>query len=168
VEALGIQPGNLIFQLVAFVILIWALNRFAFGPALRALDARADRIRQSMQTAERIERDMAETERRNQEILDEARREAQTITARAREAGEELLTRARAEATSQRERELERARQQIRAETEQAKEELRREIGDLAITAAGRIVRQELDPGKHVQIIRDTLSEASGGNGRRA
>lgn len=160
-EALGIQPANLIFQVIAFVIFIWALQRYAFGPLMRTLDARSERIRESMQTAERIERDMAETQRRNQEILDEARREAQTIIGRAREAGDEMLSRAREEAKVQGERDLERARQQIRAETEQAKEELRREVADLAITAAGRIVRQELDPSKHSRLIEETLAEAS-------
>jgi F-type H+-transporting ATPase subunit b len=167
VEALGIQWGNLIFQLIAFLILIWLLQRFAFGPAIRALDARAARVRGSMETAERIEREMAETQRRNQEILDEARREAQGITTSARQAGEEMLARAREEATAQRERELERARQQIRAETEQAKQELRREVADLAITAASRIVRQELDPAKHLQLIQQTLAEAGDGSGAR-
>lgn len=165
-EALGIQWANLIFQIIAFIIFIWLLNKYAFGPVIRTLDARAERIRESMSTAEQIERDMAETQRRNQEILDEARREAQGIVTRSREAGEELLTRAREEATLQREHELERARQQIRAETEQAKDELRREVANLAITAASRIVRQELDPAKHVQLIEQTLAEAGAGNGR--
>ncbi len=165
-EALGIQPANLIFQIIAFLILIWALNKYAFGPVMRTLDARAERIRQSMNTAEQIERDMAETQRRNQAILDEARREAQGIVVRSREAGDELLARAREEATAQRERELERARQQIRAETEQAKEELRREFADLTVLAASRIVRQELDPAKHMQLIQQTLAEASTGDGR--
>jgi F-type H+-transporting ATPase subunit b len=128
---------------------------------VRALDARSERIRQSMSAAEQMERDLADTQRSNQEVLDEARREAQGILARSREAGEELLSRAREEAAGQRDRELERARQQIRAETEQAKEELRREVADLAITAASRIVRQELDPAKHMQLIEQTLAEAS-------
>jgi F-type H+-transporting ATPase subunit b len=168
VGALGVQWTNLIFQILAFLILIWLLQRYAYGPVVRMLDARADRIRESMQTAERIEREMAETQRQNQAILDEARREAQTILARSREAGEELLGRAREEASTQRERELERARQQIRAETEQAKEELRREVAELALLAASRIVRQELDPAKHVQLIQQTLAEAGTGNGRDA
>lgn len=166
-EALGIQWANLLFQIIAFVMLIWLLNKFALGPIVRTLDARAERIRESMQAADKIERDLAETQRRNQETLDEARREAQAIVARSREAGDELLTRAREEATAQRERELERARQQIRAETEQAKEELRREVADLAVMAAGRIVRKELDPAAHMRLINETLAE-SGGNARPA
>jgi F-type H+-transporting ATPase subunit b len=168
VEALGIQWSNLIFQIIAFLILIWVLNKYAFGPVIRMLDARAERIRESMATAERIEQNMAETQRQNQAILDEARREAQTIISRARESGDELLNRAREEASTQRDREMERARQQIRAETEQAKEELRQEVADLALLAAGRIVRQELDPAKHTQLIRQTLTDAGTGNGRDA
>jgi F-type H+-transporting ATPase subunit b len=163
---LGILVPNLIFQIIAFIMFLWLLNRFAMKPLLRMLDARAERINESMQAADRIERDLAETQRRNQEALDEARREAQSIVARSREAGEELLTRAREEATAQRERELERARQQIRAETQQAKDELRREVADLAVLAAGRIVHKELDQTTHLALIQETLAEA--GNGRPA
>lgn len=169
--ALGILIPNLIFQLLAFLMLIWLLNRFVFKPVVRLLDARADRIRESMEAATRIEQDLAETRRRNQEVLDEARREAQSIIARSREAGDEMLARAREEASGQRERELERARQQIRAETQQAKDELRREVADLVILAAGRIVRKELDPSTHLQLINQTLAEASderGPNGQPA
>jgi F-type H+-transporting ATPase subunit b len=158
--ALGILWPNLIFQIIAFLIFVWLLNRFAMKPIVRALDARAERIRESMQAADRIERDLAETQRRNQEVLEEARREAQAIVLRSREAGEELLARAREEATAQRERELERARQQIRAETQVAKDELRREVGELAVQAASRIVRKELDVTTHQTLITEALAEA--------
>ncbi|MGN6674518.1 MAG: F0F1 ATP synthase subunit B, partial [Thermomicrobiales bacterium] len=92
---LGIQWAQLLFQLLAFILLIWLLWRFAYKPVLGLLDQRAGRIRQSMEQADRIERQLAETEQRNQEILAEARREAQHIIANARELGDRQIAQAR-------------------------------------------------------------------------
>src|SRR5215211_7014758 len=131
-DKLGINLSALIVQLLAFIALIWALRHWGYRPILNILDQRADRIRQSMEQADRIERQLAETEQRNQAILQEARGEAQQIVARAREL----------------------------AEAQVAQTELRREYADLVIRAASRVVRQELDPQRHVQLIDQTLREA--------
>lgn len=59
--ALGIAVPQLITQLLAFGILIFLLWRYAYRPILTALDARAERVRDSMAQADRIERQLAET-----------------------------------------------------------------------------------------------------------
>jgi F-type H+-transporting ATPase subunit b len=157
---LGIQWAQLLFQLLAFIILIWLLWRFAYKPVLGLLDQRADRIRQSMEQADRIERQLAETEQRNQEILAEARREAQKIIANARELGDRQIAQAREAAHTEGDKQLQQSLAQLRAEEERAKTELRQEYADLVIRAASRVLRQELDPQKHLQLIDATLREA--------
>ena len=52
------------------------------------------------------------------------------------------------------------------AETEQARVQLRQELADLAVTAAGKIVRKELDPATQALLIEETLAEATASNGR--
>jgi F-type H+-transporting ATPase subunit b len=56
----------------------------------------------------------------------------------------------------------------LRAETEQARHQLRQEVADLAVTAATKIVRKELDPATQTRLIEETLAEAGGSrtNGR--
>lgn len=157
---LGIQWQQLIVQLLAFLILILVLRRFAYGPILRVLDQRAERIRASMEQADRIERQLAETEQRNQAILNEARREAQEIVARAREAGDRQIAQAREVAQQEAGKQLQQSLAQLRAEEERAKTELRQEFADLVIRAASRVVREELDRQKHVRLINETLREA--------
>ena len=158
--ALGINLSALIVQLLAFIALMLLLRRFAYGPILRVLDQRSERIRASMEQADRIERQLAETEQRNQEILNEARREAQEIVARAREAGDRQIAQAREVAQQEAGKQLQQSLAQLRAEEERAKTELRQEFADLVIRAASRVVREELDQQKHVRLINETLQEA--------
>lgn len=161
-SALGIQGGQLITQLLAFLILIALLWRFAYRPILNALDARSERVRASMAQADRIERQLAETEQRNEQILTEARREAQKIISNAREIGDKQIAQARDAAREEGQKQLELSLAQLRAEEQRAKNELRQEYADLVIRAASRVMRQELDPRKHLTLIDQTLSEASG------
>jgi len=157
---LGINGWNLIVQLVAFIIFIWLLWRYALGPIVSVLDQRQEKIRDSMQAAERMQAELKATAARNEEVLAEARREAQQIVAGAREAGDAALARARDQADAQAEEYLTRAESTLRQETEQARQQLRQEVADLAVMAAGRIVRKELDPQSQARLIEEMLAEA--------
>jgi F-type H+-transporting ATPase subunit b len=166
-DALGINAANLIVQLVAFILFIALFWKFALGPITRMLDTRQDRIRESIEAAQRVERELAETQVRNEEVLAEARREAQTLIARAREVSEQNIARSRDQAQVQADEMIEKARQAIVAETVQARNELRQEIADLAIAAATKIVRVNIDREAQTRLIEEALVEAraSGSNG---
>ncbi len=159
-EALGIDGVNLLIQLFAFVVFVAIFWKFALGPITRMLDERQERIRESMEAAERMEQELAATQARNEEILQEARREAQEILSTARENSDQVLARAREQAQKQSDDMIEKARTTIEAETQQAWIQLRQDVADLAIAAATKIVRQELDREKHAELIQETLAEA--------
>lgn len=158
---LGINGWQLIIQLIAFLVFIWLLWKFAVGPIVKVLDQRQERIGESMAAAERMQAELRATQSRNEEVLLEARREAQDILSTARQNGEQMLTRARDEANAQAETYLTRAQESLRQETEQARQQLRREVADLAVLAAGRIIRKELDPQAQSRLIEQTLSDAA-------
>lgn len=162
---LGINGWQLIIQLIAFIIFIWLLWKFAVGPITKMLDERQDRIREGMESAERMQAELKDTQARNEQVLQDARREAQEIVANARTNGEQMIAKARDEATAQSDEYLERARGTLRQETEQARQVLRNEVADLAVMAAGRIVRKELDAATQADLIEDTLANA-GANSR--
>jgi F-type H+-transporting ATPase subunit b len=160
---LGINGWNLIIQLVAFIVFIWLLWRFALGPIVRLLDERQGRIRDSMAAAEKMQAELQATAARNEEVLREARQESQRILTQAREQGDATIVRAQKEAGKQAAEFQARAEATLRAETEQARQQLRQEVADLAVMAAGRIVRKELDPKTQARLIDETLAEATGG-----
>lgn len=159
-ESLGINGWNLIVQLIAFLIFIWLFWRFALGPIVRLLDQRRERIEESMEAAQRMQAELQATAARNEQVLVEARQQAQAIVGEARSAGEATLTRAREQAAAQSEEYLARAQSTLRQETDQARQQLRQEVADLAVNAASRIVRRELDPAAQSRLIEETLAEA--------
>ncbi len=157
---LGVNWPNLIFQMLAFAVLVFILYRLGYRPVLRILDERAERIRLSMETAERVEREMAEAEQRVKAQLEQARREADSILAQAHALADRTLSEARAEARREAERILARARADIEGERDRAAAELRRLATDLAVLAASRIVKETIDRQTHARLIQEALDEA--------
>ncbi len=160
-DQFGLNGWQFGIQLVAFLIFVWLLWKFAVGPIVKVMDERQDKIRESMASAERMQQELKATQARNEEALLEARREAQDIVATARQSGEQLLARAREEANAQAETYLTRAQETLRQESEQARQQLRTEVADIATLAAGRILRKELDPAAQKQLIEETLAGAA-------
>lgn len=165
--ALGLSWENFLVQLIAFIIFVVLFWRYALGPITRMIDQRQARIREGLEAAERMKRELAEAQARNEEILNEARREAQRIVASARESAEQLIARARDEAQQQAAQLIAQAQEAIAAERQRAWDELRRDVADLAIAAASKIIRQQLDREHQLALIEETLAEVANGRVRR-
>jgi F-type H+-transporting ATPase subunit b len=163
-EALGVSGTTLVVQLIAFAVFIGLFWKFALGPITAMLDKRREAIRESMEAAQRIEKELAATQARNEQVLIDARKEAQEILANARASSEQTLARAREQTQVQADEIIEKARATIEAERRQSWDELRHDVADLAIAAATKIVRHELNPQEQSRLIQETLAEA--GNGR--
>ncbi|HEU0164599.1 MAG TPA: F0F1 ATP synthase subunit B [Thermomicrobiales bacterium] len=158
---LGLNGWQFVVQLVAFLVFVGLLWKYAVGPIVQMLDQRQQRISESMQAAQRMEEELKTAQARNEETLQQARREAQEILTSARQSSEQIIARAREEANGQAEEYLSRAQDTLRQETERARQQLRQELADLAVSAAGRILRKEIDPSTQTRLIEETLVDAS-------
>ena len=158
-ETLGIHFPSLLIYLINFLLVLGLLLLFAYRPILRLMDQRAERIRESLEAAERAREEAASSQAVVENQLAEARRESQRLMDQAREAAErfrgEEMDRARQEA----ENFVERARSDIQRERDNAIQEVRANFGDLAITAAERVVRRSLDRQAHEDLINQVLEE---------
>jgi F-type H+-transporting ATPase subunit b len=158
-ETLGVHLPSLLVYLVNFLLVLGLLFLFAYKPILRLMDQRADRIRESLEASERAREAAASSQAAVEEQLVEARRESQRIMDQARETAErfraEEMERARGEA----ENFVSRAQADIQRERDAAIEEVRANFGELAITAAERVVRRSLDRQAHEDLITQVLEE---------
>jgi F-type H+-transporting ATPase subunit b len=138
------HTAEFILGSVAFAILLVALLRGAFPKMQATLAARTQRIRESIESADRSKQDaerlldeyrqqLAEARGEAQKIIDEAKRTAeamrQDLIRRAEQESQEIVQRAKADVTGERDR---------------AMQELRATIGDLSITLATRVIEREL------------------------
>ena len=156
---LGINLPSLIAYLINFVLLLGILTLFAYKPLLKVLDQRSERIREGLEAADRARDEAAGSQRVIEDQLNEARREGQRLLEQAREAAaryqEEQMGQARRDAESF----VERARSDIQRERDAAVQEVRANFGDLAITAAERVIRRSLDRQAHEELITQVLEE---------
>ncbi|HEY7464190.1 MAG TPA: F0F1 ATP synthase subunit B [Candidatus Limnocylindria bacterium] len=158
-NAFAVDVPKLAFQVLNFLLLLYLLNRFLFKPVLKLLDEREARIKKGLEDAEAAARDRELAKAEREAALDEARKEAQAMVARANKIAEDSRAEILAEAKDQAEKITARAREEITAEKDRAMAELRATVADLALDAAGRLVRSEMNQTTQRRLVEDFLKE---------
>jgi F-type H+-transporting ATPase subunit b len=158
-EGLGILWGNLIWQCLAFAVLIWLLSKYAYKPIVNMLDERAKRIGESMEQAEAIKVANQEAAKKAEQIINEAQGKVREMLTQANQISQRSIAAAQSEAREQREKLLADAHSQIETDTQRAKEELQHEVARLAIMAAGRVIGKSLDTQDHYRLVDEALAE---------
>ncbi|MGC9334022.1 MAG: F0F1 ATP synthase subunit B [Anaerolineae bacterium] len=158
-EALGINLGYMLSQIVNFTLLAVLLYFVAYKPILRMLDERSARIKKGLEDAEVASKRAAEMEQEFERSIAEARREGQEIIAQATQMSEkarqEILDRAREEAQAQ----IQKAREEISRDRDQAMAELRQQVADLSLMISEKVLGATLDEKKQRQLIAEFLQE---------
>jgi F-type H+-transporting ATPase subunit b len=160
-EGLGISVPTLLTQVITFIILLIVLRFVAYKPLMRMLDERSRRIKESMEQAESIKEQASHTEEDVKKQMELASKEGQEVIARAIRTGEEIKQKARQEAGPEVEALIAKAHLEIQRERDDAADELRKELTDLTILAAGKVIEQELDRETHHQLIDKVLQEST-------
>ncbi len=152
-----VVPGLMIWTLVSFAITFFVLRRYAFGPIQRIIDERRERIRQSIEEADRAREEARRLVEEHRKLIGEARGDAEQILAEARRVGDAQRERVRQETEEDRQRRLEETRRQIEAETTRALEQIRAEVAELALAAATKVTEKTLDREDHRRLIEDAI-----------
>ena len=160
-EGLGISLPLLLAQIINFGILLGLLYLVAYKPIMRMLDERSRKIKESMEQTEFIKEQAAQAEEEVKKQLETAAKEGQEVITRAAKTGEELGQKAQQQAKQEAEALINRARTEIQRERDEAINELRKEVADLAILAAGKVIERSLDKKAHRQLIDKVLEEST-------
>jgi F-type H+-transporting ATPase subunit b len=162
-EALGINLGLLIVQIIAFIIVFLTLNAWVYQPMLNMMETRKQKIAQGLEDARIAADARADAEKDAAKIKAEAQVEASKIVAEATErasaAGKDVKAVAEAEAAKAREAAI--------AETEQERNrilgDLRGQVASLAIAAANKLVGETLDEKKQRALLDEFFSGVKSG-----
>ena len=167
IGALGFNGGAFIWQFIAFVVFLFLFLRLVYRPLIRTLDQRVAEQRQIQESSERIKRELTDATAASDRARLEGQQQAQQIIAQAKTQAERSIAEAQDRAQTEYNARVERAQGDIEAQRTAAIADLRRTFADLTISAATKVVRQELntDPNKQRQLINETLqgSVFSGG-----
>jgi F-type H+-transporting ATPase subunit b len=158
-DAFGVDFPKLIFQIVNFLLLLYLANRFLFRRVLTLLDERQRRIAKGLEDAEAAARDRELASSERESAITQARQEAQALLARANKIAEDTRGEILAEAKAESQKLVERAHQEITAERDKAISDLRHQVADLALDAAGKLVRSQMDQEAQRRLVDEFLAE---------
>ena len=150
--------GLMVWTLVIFVILLFVLSKFAFGPLTEAVAAREKALEDAIQGAKRDRESASKLLAEQQAAIEAARAEAQRYIAEGRAAGDKLREDMLKQTHLQQQELLERARRDIEGEKTRAILELRREAVDLAIAGASKVIEQNLDEAGNRRLVESFLA----------
>jgi len=157
------DAAELIFGGFAFVVVFWALTKFAFPALNTMLDARTAKIQGDLERAEtaKSEADAVLADYRTQ--LAGAREESNRIIEDSRKTADQLRRDLSAKAEEEASATVARAQEEIRAERDRVFNDLRTQVGDIAVDIAGRVVGQSLDKKTHDKLIDDYIEQVAAG-----
>jgi len=163
---MSIDIGLLIWTWVSFFLLLYVLSRFAYRPLMFLVAKREKRIKESLREAEKAKTQAEAISDERERTLREAKQQASEIISRARDTAESEKRRIMDDAREESNRMLKKAEDEIGREKRQALSELSDTVADLAIGAAERIVKANLNEDTHRRLIDEVIEELEKDNER--
>ena len=151
--------ATLLAQIVAFVLLIWFVNKFLWGPMSTMLEDRQKRIADGLAAGEKGKKELELAEKRATDSLKDAKSQAAEILAQAEKRGTEIVEEAKGKAREEGDRIVAAANAEIEQEINRAKEEIRGKVAEISVAAAAKIIGREVDAKAHDKLIKDLATQ---------
>lgn len=156
---LSINSGLMVWTVLIFLAVLFLLYKFAYPHILGAVEAREERIRNLLDEAARDREEAQALLAEQKQQMEEIRHRAQEAMAESRTSAERLKEEILAQARREQEDILARARRDITAEREAALDAVRLETVEIALAAAEKLLRKNLDTDDNRRLVRDYLSQ---------
>jgi F-type H+-transporting ATPase subunit b len=152
--------GLLIWTLLAFLIVFFLLRKFAWKPILSSLNQRERGIADSLETAQRVQREMAQLKSENEELMARAREERGAMLKEARETKDRIIAESKEQAKVEYSKIIAEAQQAIEMQKMAALTEVKNQVGKLVVEVTEKVLRRELsNPGAQEEHINDLVKE---------
>lgn len=136
--------GLIVWTILAFLIVLFILKKFAWTPILKGLNDREANIANSIATAENVKLEMAQLKNENEALLVAAREERAVMLKEAKEIKDRMINDAKAEAKVQATKIITDAQASINQQKMAAMTDLKNQVGKLVIEVSEKILRREL------------------------
>lgn len=155
----GFNVGNIIFNILAFIILLVLLKKYAWDKLLNMLEERQKLVESQLDDAERNQAEALELLKQNQEKLANAQAEIKEMMENAREQSKVEKNSILSDAREQAELLKENARRDIEDEKNKAIDEINKQIAELSVLVASKIIEKELDANAQSALVDKIIKE---------
>jgi F-type H+-transporting ATPase subunit b len=150
---------TLLGQSIAMLVFVWFCMKKIWPPIMAAIEERQAQITEGLAAAERGQQSLDKAQAESGDIVDNARKQATTILDQAHARANEIIAEGKSSGVKERERQLAAATADVEQETNRAREELRGQVSAIAVASAEKILRREIDPKAHADILSDLANE---------
>lgn len=154
---MDLQWSQLLTHLVGFVITVWLLKKYAWGPLLKIMEERRNKIKQEFDNIEvektKVSELTADYEAKLKDIDAERRAKLVEAVNEGKKIAKEIEAEARVDAL----RTSEKAKTELVRDVAKAKVQLKNDMVAMTITAAEKIINEKLDDAKHRELIGDFI-----------
>ncbi|MEK9156235.1 MAG: F0F1 ATP synthase subunit B [Patescibacteria group bacterium] len=158
-ESLGINGKLILAQIINFIVLVYLLRRFLYGPIVKMLEDRREKIAAGLTNAEAAETKLAQAETEAKRINDRAYTEARKLNATAKAQAKEEVDGIITKANGQARRIVAAAEKEAVTIKQKAMAEAREHIGGIIILALEKIVGNELDDSQREKLTAGTIKD---------
>ncbi|MDA3859594.1 MAG: F0F1 ATP synthase subunit B [Melioribacteraceae bacterium] len=156
---LDVNPGLIFWVVITFVLLLIILKKMAWGPILNSLNERELFIKDSIDKAEQARIDAEKLLEENKANLARAEEEAQKIIQQGREYSEKLKAQLLEESKGEAKKMITEAISEIERKNQEAFNNLKDQVADIAVNAAEKIIRVNLDKDKQSKLVDEYLKD---------
>ena len=142
-KSLGIDWKLLIAQIINFLILLFLLKKFLYGPIVNMLSMRKEKVEQGLKDAEEARKSLEQTNEKTRELLSKATLESEKIVALAKKEMEAQTKKRLGEAQKKAEEIVMQSQKQALEEQKKIVQKAKKEITDLAVSISEKILERE-------------------------
>ncbi len=157
---MDLETKQIISQIIAFLIMLWILKRFAWKPILHVLEERRQHIKAEFsnikEQKEEIEQLKADYASKLKGIDAEARNQLQIAVNEGRKISQEIQRTAR----EQSQEIIDKAKEEINEEVTKARMQLKNDTVNLAMQATNKIIRNSMDSDKQKALVQEYIKES--------
>lgn len=150
---------TIVANLVNFAILLGILSWLLYRPARKFINQRKEAIKNRIENAQEKEKEAQSLEEQKKEELTDARKKGREIIENAEKTAKQIKEESRKEAEEKADQIVKQAKKEAEKEVEKAREELREEYINGAVLGAQKILKREINPGDHKQMIESLMED---------
>ena len=151
--------GLVFWMTVSFLIVMFILKKYAWGPILNALKDREYSIEVSLGDARKAREDIALVKLQSEELKKESQVERDSLIKDARDMKNQIIAKAKKKAKEEADKVLRQAREEINNERKAAMADMKVQVASLSIDIAEKILKSELSEDKKQKALISNLVE---------
>ena len=154
-----VTPGLYIWTIITFLLLFYVLAKFAWKPLLKMLEERENLIKSSLGDAEKARQELEKINSESEVIISQARSEAQSILSDGKATAEKIKDDTIAKAKDEASKIREDAKHQIQVEKDKAITDIKKEVVDLSISVAEKLINKNISEQDNSSLIEESLKK---------